>query len=79
LTEHLNTSFRYSLTSYFSVFRYEDRNPPRLSYCGMLTPTIQWIGPILTPVVPMVPNEGFSSKFKVEVPCKGQDRFPPTR
>lgn len=65
--------------SFFFVFIYEDTNPPRLSYCGMLTPTVQWIVPILTLVVPMVPNEGFSFKFKVEAPCKGQGQFRHTR
>lgn len=77
-TGYLNASFRYLLTSFFSVFNCEDTNPPRLSSCGMLTPTVQWIGPILTPVVPTVPNEGFSFKFKVEVPRKGHGQFPPT-
>jgi hypothetical protein len=72
---HLDIRLRH----FFCVFSYEDTNPQRLSYCGMLKPTGQWIGPILTPVLPMVPNECFSFKFKVEVPCKGQGQFPPTR
>jgi len=33
--------------NFFPVFSYEDTNPsPRLSYCGMLTPAVRWIGPI---------------------------------
>jgi hypothetical protein len=60
--------FGIRLRPFFSVFSYEDTNPPRLSSCRMLTPTVQWISPILTPVLPRVPDEGFPFKFKVAVP-----------
>jgi hypothetical protein len=62
-TGHLNASFRRSLTS-FIVFSFEDINPQRLVLRDV--DAYQWTGIILTPVVPMVPNEGFSFKFKVE-------------